>query len=125
MLGYMTLGTNDLQRAVAFYDALFAEIGAARTFEFERGVAWGKDHGAGFGILTPFDQQAATVGNGAMAAIACASAQEVDRLYHKALALGGADEGAPAERWPGFYAAYFRDLDGNKLNGFWMQQPSQ
>lgn len=118
MLAYATLGTRDLARAAAFYDAVLAEIGAKRSMEEpDYFIAWDKgDGGAGLGITYPFDKQAATVGNGTMVALGATSREEVDRVYAKALALGGADEGAPGQRYPGFYAAYFRDLDGNKLN---------
>lgn len=118
MLAYATLGTRDLARAAVFYDAVLAEIGAKRSMEEpDDFIAWDKgDGGAGLGITYPFDKQAATVGNGTMVALGASSREEVDRVYAKALALGGADEGAPGQRYPGFYAAYFRDLDGNKLN---------
>ncbi len=118
MLAYTTLGTRDLARAAAFYDAVLAEIGAKRSMEEpDYFIAWDKgDGGAGLGITYPFNKEAATVGNGTMAALGASSREEVDRLYAKALELGGTDEGAPGQRYPGFYAAYFRDLDGNKLN---------
>lgn len=118
MLAYATLGTRDLARAAAFYDAVLAEIGAKRSMEEpDYFIAWDKgDGGAGLGVTYPFDKQAATVGNGTMVALGATSREEVDRVHAKALALGGADEGAPGQRFPGFYAAYFRDLDGNKLN---------
>ncbi len=121
MIGYVTLGTNDLPRAAAFYDALLAEIGVARIMDFGRGYAWGTtmDQPA-LAIMVPFDQKAATAGNGTMVAIAVDSHEKVDRLYRKALALGGQDEGAAGPRGEGFYAGYFRDLDGNKLNVFCM-----
>jgi len=71
-------------------------------------------------IIKPFDGKPATVGNGVMVALAAASKAQVDAIHAKALALGGADEGAPGPRGPGFYAGYFRDLDGNKLNAFFL-----
>ncbi|MEO3714511.1 VOC family protein [Roseateles flavus] len=119
MIGYTTLGTNDLPRAAAFYDELFAVIGAKRLMEFERGYAWGVSMDKpGFGVLRPFDGQPASVGNGVMVALAVDSQEKVQALHAKALALGATDEGAPGQRGGGFYAAYFRDLDGNKLNAF-------
>ncbi|MDC0720279.1 VOC family protein [Nannocystis bainbridge] len=119
MIGYVSLGTKDMQRASAFYDALLAELGAQRTLNFDRFVIWGKSPSeAALAVCTPYDGNRATVGNGVMVALACADRAEVDRLYARALALGATDEGAPGERGPGFYAAYFRDLDGNKLNFF-------
>jgi predicted lactoylglutathione lyase len=120
MIGYVTLGTNDLSRARAFYDTLLAEIGLKRIMEFgERGTAWGTamDKPA-LGIMTPYDKRPATAGNGTMVAIVVDSKDKVNRLHAKALALGGQDEGAAGPRGDGFYAGYFRDLDGNKLNVF-------
>ena len=121
MIGYVMLGTNDLPRAKAFYDALLAEIGARQLMDLGRSVAYGvsMDKPA-LGVGLPFDGKPATVGNGVMVAIAVNSRELVDRLHRKALELGGTDEGAPGPRFENFYAAYFRDLDGNKLNAFFM-----
>jgi catechol 2,3-dioxygenase-like lactoylglutathione lyase family enzyme len=119
MIGYVTLGTTDLPRAAAFYDALLAEIGAKRTMDFGRGYAWGVSMDTpGLGVMLPFDGQPATVGNGVMVAFAVDSKDQVDRVYAKAMALGAKDEGPAGPRGEGFYAGYFRDLDGNKLNVF-------
>ncbi len=121
MIGYVTLGTNDLPRAAAFYDALLAEIGAMRQMESERFVAWAVDPvQPALGVIKPYDGKAATAGNGTMAAIAVDSSEKVDRLYAKAIELGAVSEGAAGPRGTGFYAGYFRDLDGNKLNVFCM-----
>ena len=121
MIGYVTLGTNDLPRAAAFYDALLAEVGAKRTMEFERGIVWGTAlDKPSLGILKPFDGNPATVGNGVMIALVVDSREMVDRVYKKALELGGKDEGPAGPRGEGFYAGYFRDLDGNKLDVFFM-----
>ena len=121
MIGYVMLGTNDLPRAKAFYDALLAEIGAKQLMDFGRSVAYGVSmEKPALGIGQPFDGKPATVGNGVMVAIAVNSRELVDRLHRKALELGGTDEGAPGPRFENFYAAYFRDLDGNKLNAFFM-----
>ncbi|MFZ2753688.1 MAG: VOC family protein [Lysobacteraceae bacterium] len=122
MLAYTTLGTNDLARAAAFYDVLLAEIGAKRFMEEpDYFIAWGNSQeGAGLAITNPFDKNPATVGNGVMAALNARSREQVDRVHAKAIELGGTDEGAPGQRSPGFYAAYFRDLDGNKLNCCYM-----
>lgn len=121
MIGYVTLGTRDLARAAAFYDRLLAEIGAARFMETPRTIAWsaGPDK-PGFAVSLPYDGAPATVGNGVMVALAMPSREKVDAFHAKALELGGSDEGEPGERFPGFYAGYFRDLDGNKLNAFCM-----
>jgi catechol 2,3-dioxygenase-like lactoylglutathione lyase family enzyme len=119
MIGYVTLGTNDLQRGAAFYDALLAEIGATRLWDFGRGVAWGVSQDKpSVALMKPFDGQPATVGNGVMVGLVVDSREKVDRVHRKALELGGKDEGAVGPRGKGFYAGYFRDLDGNKLNVF-------
>lgn len=122
MLAYATLGTTDLARAAAFYDEVLAELGAKRFMEEpDHFIAWGNSQeGAGLGITYPFDKNAATVGNGVMVALNAMSREQVDRVYAKALTLGGTGEGAPGQRSPEFYAAYFRDLDGNKLNCCYM-----
>ena len=119
MIGYVTIGTNDLARASSFYDALLGEMGAKRMMENEQFVAWSvKPDQPGLGVTKPFDKQRATVGNGVMVALMVDSTAKVDALHRKALQLGGSNEGAPGPRGEGFYAGYFRDLDGNKLNFF-------
>ena len=121
MIGYVMVGTNDLARAAAFYDALLAELGAKRFMEDERFIAWATEPGApAFSVTKPYDGNAATVGNGTMVALVMESREKVDAFHARALELGASDEGAPGERGPGFYAGYFRDLDGNKLNAFVM-----
>jgi len=121
MIGYITLGTNDLQRAAKYYDELLTLIGAGRVFEGENFVAWGNSPEApAISVITPFDGNAATVGNGSMVAIAVESPEKVHAIHAKALELGSVDEGAPGPRLNNFYAAYFRDPDGNKLNAFCM-----
>jgi predicted lactoylglutathione lyase len=121
MIGYVTLGTNDLNKAADFYDALAKEVGVGRMMENDNFIAWGEPGGAaGIGITKPYDGKAATVGNGVMVALEAKDRAHVDRIHQLALSLGGTDEGAPGDRGGGFYAAYFRDLDGNKLNAFVM-----
>jgi predicted lactoylglutathione lyase len=116
MIGYVTLGTNDLPKAAAFYDALLVEIGAKRLWEFERGISWGTaPDSPSLGVMRPFDGNSATVGNGVMVALAAESREMVGRVHKKALELGGKDEGPVGPRGDSFYAGYFRDLDGNKL----------
>ena len=122
MLAYATLGTNDLPRAARFYDEVLAVLDCKREME-QPGyfIAYGNGgNGAGLGVTVPFNREPATVGNGTMVALAAKDRAQVDALYAKAIELGGTDEGAPGERFPGFYAAYFRDLDGNKLNVCYM-----
>ena len=125
MIGYVTLGTNDLAKAAPFYDALTAELGVPRMMEFDGFIAWGKEGGgAGIGLTKPFDGNAATVGNGVMVAFEAKDKEQVARLHAIALANGGTCEGEPGPRGDGgFYAAYFRDPDGNKLNAFLMAAP--
>ena len=122
MIGYVTLGTNDLPQTAAFYDALLGEIGATRFMESDSFIAWAvSPDKPSLGITRPFNGEAATVGNGCMVALAVKNPQQVDALHAKALAMGGSDEGAPGPRGDsGFYAAYFRDPEGNKLNAFCM-----
>jgi predicted lactoylglutathione lyase len=121
MIGYVTIGTNDLTRAAAFYDALLGEVGAKRMMENEQFIAWSvRPDAPGLGVTKPFDKKPATVGNGVMVALEAASAAQVSALHRKALELGATDEGAPGDRGGGLYAGYFRDLDGNKLNFFFM-----
>jgi catechol 2,3-dioxygenase-like lactoylglutathione lyase family enzyme len=121
MIGYVTLGTNDFDRAGAFYDALLGELGAHRTIDSPRFIVWGTSPTASsLAVCNPFDGKPATVGNGVMVALHCRRREDVDRVFARAIELGAADEGKPGERGAGFYAAYFRDLDGNKLNCFTM-----
>ena len=121
MIGYVTLGTSDLARAARFYDAIARELGVGRMMETDRFIAWGKPGGgAGLGLTLPFDGKAATVGNGVMVAFEAKDKEQVTRIHQLALSMGAKDEGAPGPRGEGFYAAYFRDLDGNKLNALVM-----
>lgn len=115
-LGYTTVGSNDLAAAKAFYDALFATCGVAGVMEHESGGrVYGKDGRPFFAVLGTHNKERATAGNGTMIALNFDTRAEVDAFHAKALALGGMDEGAPGNRRPNIYFAYFRDLDGNKL----------
>jgi len=121
MIGYTSVGTNDLEKAVHFYGELLSLLGAKPFFKSERGVGWGTSPDKPmFSVLKPFDGQKATVGNGAMVALSAANPEQVQALHAKALQLGAQDEGAPGLRGSGFYGAYFRDLDGNKLAAYCM-----
>jgi len=124
MIGYVTLGTNDLDKARAFYDALFGTIGAGRLMEMPSGFtlygrAWGQP---GVAVTRPYNGEAATAGNGNMVSLAMESRDRVDAFHAKAMELGGSDEGGPGVRGEegarAFYGAYFRDLEGNKLCAF-------
>lgn len=121
MIGYVTVGTNDLPRSAKFYDAIAAEMGVGRMMDFDSFIAWGEMGGApGIAATKPFDGQAASAGNGVMVALQADSEEQVQRIHAAALANGGSDEGAPGPRGDSFYGAYFRDPDGNKLNAFLM-----
>jgi len=117
VLAYTTIGTKDMDRAVAFYDALLAEIGAKQLFGMDRIKFYGKSTNESMlAVCIPYNEQVHEPGNGQMIAIPGGSKQGVDKLYAKALELGATDEGPPGDRIPNvFYGAYVRDLDGNKL----------
>ena len=122
MIGYVTLGTNDLARAATFYDRLLKILGAWRTGESDRYIMWGTSQSAPMlCIIKPHDGRTATSGNGTMVGLAAGSKSQVDETYGVAMALGAKDEGAAGPREQGFYAGYFRDLDGNKLAVFRME----
>lgn len=122
MIGYVTLGTSDIKRGAKFYDAIAEIMETPRMMETETFIAWGKwDGPAGIGLTQPFDGNAPSVGNGVMVALEAKDKDQVHTLYDVALANGGTCEGKPGPRGEdGFYAAYFRDPDGNKLNAFCM-----
>ena len=120
-VGYVTLGTNNLERACEFYDALMATIDFSRIWDDGKLIIWGKSmEEAAVGVTPPFDEGTATIGNGVMVAMQMDNEEQVRSFYDKAMALGASDEGAPGQRISNFYAGYFRDPDGNKLNAFCM-----
>ena len=127
MLGYCTVGTNDLEASAAFYDPIAQMLGHARILETDRTIAWGTPgKGAMFSVIKPRDEKEATVGNGTMWGLDAASDELVERIYNHAIANGGSDEGPPGERSEQFYAAYFRDPAGNKLLAYHMRgEPPQ
>lgn len=121
MIGYVTLGSNDLERTKAFYDGLVPTLGGKQVMDMGRIVFYGNGRGRPMlAVCTPYDEQTATTGNGTMVALDAGSREKVDEVYNKAIELGAADEGAPGERVPGFYGGYFRDPDGNKLVAYVM-----
>jgi catechol 2,3-dioxygenase-like lactoylglutathione lyase family enzyme len=115
MIGYATIGTNDLEKAKGFYDKLMEPLGGKRTFDFERMQFYGGQGQSMLAVCKPYDGSAATVGNGSMFGIHADTKAAVDKAHAAALAAGGTCEGPPGQRMDGFYGAYFRDLDGNKL----------
>jgi catechol 2,3-dioxygenase-like lactoylglutathione lyase family enzyme len=121
MIGYVTVGTNDLKKAAEFYDKVCGELGMGRFMTTDRLIAWGgPGGGAGFGVALPYDGKPMTIGNGVMAAFGAKDKAQVDRVHELVLSLGGSCEGPPGQRSEKFYAAYFRDPEGNKLNAFVM-----
>jgi len=121
MIGYTTIGTNDLDRAKGFYDRALAPLGGRRTLVYARSLYYGSpERGAMLGVTLPFDGQGATPGNGGMVALSAASPEVVDQFHAAAMAAGGTCEGPPGQRMDNFYGAYFRDLDGNKICVFQM-----
>ena len=120
MIGYATLGTNDLAKASSFYERLLAEIGGKKVMGNERMAMFAAGQNQPMlAVCTPFDGKKATAGNGTMLALNVGSQDAVKKIHAKALELGGVDEGAPGPRGPGYFG-YFRDLDGNKLAAFVM-----
>lgn len=120
MIGYTTIGAKDIDKALAFYDALLADLGGKRVMETANGQLYGFAQGPLFGVTKPYDGATQNCGNGNMIALRCPNSEKVEQMYAKALSLGGKDEGKPGDRGGGFFGAYFRDLDGNKLCVFTM-----
>lgn len=120
MIGYVTLGCNDIPKAAEFCDELLAAYGAKRMMENDHMVAWSPSpETPALAIIKPADGNDACIGNGTMVALILNTNEKVDAFHAKAMELGGTDEGAPGPRGEnGFYAGYFRDLDGNKLCTF-------
>ena len=124
MIGYATIGTNDLARSKAFFAPIAEILGHAQMFETDRVCTWGTPGtGAMFGVITPFDEQPATGGNGTMIGLLAEAEEQVNRIYEHALANGGSDEGPPGLRGEQFYGAYFRDPEGNKLVAYVFKVP--
>jgi catechol 2,3-dioxygenase-like lactoylglutathione lyase family enzyme len=129
MIGYVTIGTNDIDKAHAFYDALFDLVGAKRLMEMPNGFTlyardWGQPAVA---VTPPYDGEPATAGNGNMVSLVLKERAQVDALHSRALELGGSDEGPPGVRGEegdrAFYGAYFRDPEGNKFCAFRVGPP--
>jgi len=112
-MDYLVLGTNNMDASINFYDTLFEQETFAQVFKTERMTFWQGD-GFTFATAIPFDGEAATNGNGTMVGFTLGSADDVKRLYHRAIELGGTCEGKPNQRGPRF-SAYVRDLDKNKI----------
>ena len=116
---YFTVGSNKLEAAKSFYDALLGSIGMQKAFDHPSGGRLYAAQGKGlFGVLGPHNGEPACVGNGSMGGFSFDTTAEIDAFHAKAIELGGVTEGDPGERAPGYYFSYFRDLDGNKLCGY-------
>ena len=122
MIGYVMVGSNDLEKSKSFYDGVLGELGGKRTMGSERMQGWGNGKSpVMFAVCKPYDEKPASVGNGTMISLAAPSKEAVAKVHAKAMSLGAKDEGAPGPRGDGgFYGAYFRDADGNKLCVFTM-----
>ena len=119
MIGYATIGVSDLDRARSFYDPVTAALGGKRTFAFDRMQFYGGQGPSMLAICKPYDDKPASAGNGSMFGLPAASREAADAAHAAALANGGSCEGPPGQRMDGFYGAYFRDPDGNKLCAFY------
>ena len=120
MIGYTTVGANDFEKSKAFFDAVLAPLGVARSFGMDRIQFYGAPGAGALAVCKPYDQQTASGGNGAMVALTSPSRAVVDEVHAAALAAGAACDGQPGLRMDNFYGAYFRDLDGNKFCAFKM-----
>jgi len=118
MIGYTTIGSNDLEKAKTFYDAVLAPLGVKRGLDIGRIQFYGRFGEGGLAVCKPYDEETATAGNGTMVALAADSREAVDAVHAAAIAAGATCEGPPGVRVENFYGAYFRDLDGNKLCAF-------
>ena len=117
MIAYTTIGTSDMDKACAFYDALLSEIGCKQLFGMDRIKFYGRSTSEPMiAICIPYNEEKQSCGNGNMIAIPVDGIEMITKMHKKAIELGGTDEGEPGERIPGmFTGAYVRDLDGNKL----------
>jgi uncharacterized glyoxalase superfamily protein PhnB len=120
MIGYAMLGTNQYEKALAFYDTVLAPVGGKRMMDFGAITVFGTDKGgAMLAICHPYNKEPATWGNGTMIALQMPSKEKVHEVYDAALKAGGTCEGPAGPRGDTFYVGYFRDLDGNKLSAFY------
>ena len=116
MIGYVTVGTNDLEKAGKFYDELFKINGATRFMADDHIILWGTSpDDALFAVITSNDKKTATVGNGTMVSFKVDNPETIKKMHAKVLDLGGTCEGLPGPRGETFNFAYARDLEGNKM----------
>lgn len=116
MIGYVTIGSNDFEKSKAFYEKALAALNIRKTFANDHMQGYGvKGQSGSLAVCKPHDGKRATGGNGTMVALMAPSQEIVAKVHADALAAGATDEGAPGDRGNGFYGAYFRDADGNKI----------
>lgn len=117
MIGYITIGSNDLSASAIFFDTLFGALNGRRAYSLDHmiGYSFGKDTPMII-VTRPFDEKTATPGNGTMISLTAKDTAQVDAIHALALGIGATDEGKPGQRGRSFYGAYFRDPDGNKFN---------
>ena len=118
VIGFVMVGTNDLEKSSKFYDAILAHLGMKRVTITERYIGYGhssEDSGVKFYITKPYNKENATSGNGTMVALSAETKEAVDKFYKTALENGATDEGAPGPRSDGNYYGYIRDQEGNKI----------
>ncbi|MRI34896.1 glyoxalase [Endozoicomonas sp. OPT23] len=121
MISNILLGSNDIKKAEAFYNELLAIFGARQSINNDNAILWkSEDSSVGIAVCKPQNELVATNGNGSMVGLKADSKEMVIAVYEKAISLGGSCEGAPGERKPGVFAAYFRDLDNNKFGIFYV-----
>jgi catechol 2,3-dioxygenase-like lactoylglutathione lyase family enzyme len=120
MFSHLTVGSNDIAKAKAFYDSLLKPLDLVRHADYPTGIGYGPAAGGRpqLWIVNPLDKKPASVGNGITVGLEAANRAAVDAAHKAGLAAGAKDEGAPGLRThyhPNYYGAYLRDLDGNKI----------
>ncbi|MEM7771420.1 MAG: VOC family protein [Cyanobacteria bacterium P01_A01_bin.37] len=122
IISHISLGTNQFDQAVAFYDQVLQTLGCKRIMEHPGAIAYGKIYPE-FWIQSPIDGQSAAVGNGTHIGFMASSKEEVHAFYDAALSAGGQGEGAPGDRphyGDAYYGCFVRDLDGHKIEAtYW------
>ena len=121
MIGFVMVGTNDLDKAIDFYDSILDVIDLKRVGKTDTYASYAPKNNLEaieFYVTTPFNNEKATIGNGTQISFYIDTKDKVDSFHSSALSLGAQDEGAPGERYEGEYYSYLRDLDGNKICGY-------
>ena len=121
MVGFVMVGTNDLDKAINFYDSILDVIDLKMVGKTDTYASYAPKNNLEaieFYVTIPFNNEKATIGNGTQISFYIDSKKKVDTFHSLALSLGAKDEGAPGERYEGEYYSYLRDLDGNKICGY-------